>query len=207
MSVKQRSTLERRRSSFADAFKSEIVFRNRLIPRLALTRPCCNSQGKKKNTRNLSIARQRFLSGYPRLGPHARYLKKLRRSFRDHVVSLALYMRANVPDAPYLSSLIILKAADAAANQRNARPRTIIAHSSVQDFHWRACGPSSSLQADDRSVGIKCPPPSLPIWIVVPLAFEKTFPIFSGWPPPRSWRRSVPDTEKRNAPSLSFSPP
>lgn len=50
-------------------------------------------------------------------------LQKLRRSFRDCAVSLTLYMRANVLDAPYLSSLIILKAADAAANQRNARPR------------------------------------------------------------------------------------
>jgi len=29
-------------------------------------------------------------------------------------------LRANVLDAPYLSSLIILKAADAAANQQNA---------------------------------------------------------------------------------------
>lgn len=68
-------------------------------------------------------------------------LQKLRRSFGGpRAVSLALYLRANVLDAPYLSSLIILKAADAAANQRNARLiRYNSARRSVQDadFPWR----------------------------------------------------------------------
>lgn len=65
-------------------------------------------------------------------------------------VSLALYLHANVLDAPYLSSLIILKAA---ANQRN-----IVASVQDADPRWRVYGSSLSRADDGHSVKIKCPP-------------------------------------------------
>jgi len=145
--------------------------------------------------------RRCFLSLPSCLGPYARY-------FRNCAVSLALSLHANVLDAPYLSSLIILKAADAAANQRNARYNDnydIIAHiASVQDanFHWRIFSLS---RADDYGVKIKCPPVHCLSGSSCSSPPRRRRLRFFCDSRPKSWRHSVLIRKRGTLASVSFS--
>jgi len=123
LSVKQRNTLEQHGNIFI-IFKSEIIVSLEIknLFKVSANRSYCTSPIVAKSEEFIDyfcasmLSLQVFLPSC--LGSYARYFRNCAVPSGTASVSLALYLHANVLDAPYLSSLIILKAA---ANQRNAR--------------------------------------------------------------------------------------